>query len=128
MITIMTILTRLFLLSKAQNCMSMLSAKENQKLSKLLRKGFEISVYWNEYKTKREIKNTTNEDRYFFKSNFVGVKRLFVLVYPNQDNSVKKIISKGLVPKDIIYEKVLSRIIMSLSIEKTIMTNPLIQI
>ena len=106
----------------------MLSAKENQKLSKLLRKGFEISVYWNEYKTKREIKNTTNEDRYFFKSNFVGVKRLFVLVYPNQDNSVKKIISKGLVPKDIIYEKVLSRIIMSLSIEKTIMTNPLIQI
>ena len=26
------------------------SAKGNQKLSKLLSKGFEISVYWNEYK------------------------------------------------------------------------------
>ena len=28
------------------------SAKGNQKLSKLLSKGFEISVYWNEYKRK----------------------------------------------------------------------------
>ena len=30
------------------------SAKDNQKLSKLLSKGFERSVYWNEYKTKSE--------------------------------------------------------------------------
>ena len=36
-----------------------LSAKHNQKLSKLLNKGFERSVYWNEYKTKSESKNTT---------------------------------------------------------------------
>ena len=40
-------------------------AKDNQKLSKLLSKGFERSVYWNEYKTKSEGKNTTNEYRYF---------------------------------------------------------------
>ena len=33
-----------------------LSAKENQKLSKLLRKGFERSVYWNEYERKTENK------------------------------------------------------------------------
>ena len=33
-----------------------LSAKDNQKLSKLLSKGFERSVYWNEYKTKSENK------------------------------------------------------------------------
>ena len=31
-----------------------LSANSNQKLSKLLGKGFERSVYWNEYKTKSE--------------------------------------------------------------------------
>ena len=31
-----------------------LSAKDNQKRSKVLSKGFERSVYWNEYKTKRE--------------------------------------------------------------------------
>ena len=33
-----------------------LSGKDNQKLLKLLSKGFEISVYWNEYKTKVRIK------------------------------------------------------------------------
>ena len=31
-----------------------LSARDNQKLSKLLSKGFERSVYWNEYKTKSD--------------------------------------------------------------------------
>ena len=55
-----------------------LSARDNQKLSKLLSKGFERSVYWNEYKTKSENKNTTNEYRYFLESNFVGVNGLFV--------------------------------------------------
>ena len=34
-----------------------LSARDNQKLSKLLSKGFERSVYWNEYKTESENKN-----------------------------------------------------------------------
>ena len=30
-----------------------------------LSKGFEKSVYWNKYKTKRENKNSANELRYF---------------------------------------------------------------
>ena len=38
-----------------------LSARDNQRLSKLASKGFQISVYWNEYQTKRDDKNTTNE-------------------------------------------------------------------
>ena len=42
-----------------------LSAKNNQKLSKLFRKGFERLGYWNEYKTKSENKNATDEYRYF---------------------------------------------------------------
>ena len=42
-----------------------LSVRDNQKLSKLLSKRFERSVSWNEYKTKTENKNTTNEYRYF---------------------------------------------------------------
>ena len=42
-----------------------LSARDNQKLSKLLSKGFERSVYWNEHKTKRDNKNMANEFRYF---------------------------------------------------------------
>ena len=33
-----------------------LSARDNKKLSKLLSKGFERSVYWNEYKTKVRLK------------------------------------------------------------------------
>ena len=66
-----------------------LSVRDNQKLPKLLSKGFERSVYWNEYKTKSENKNTTNEYRYFLESNFVGVSRLFVLVYSYRDAKSK---------------------------------------
>ena len=65
-------------------------------------------MYWNEYKTKSENKTTTNEYRYFIESNFVGVNRLLVLVYSNQDND-----AKDLELEDIIYQKVLSRIITS---------------
>ena len=67
-----------------------LPPKENQNLSKLLSKVFERSVYWNEYKTKSENKNTKNKYRYFLESNFVGVSKLFVLVYSNQDSSSKR--------------------------------------
>ena len=67
-----------------------LSARDIQKLLKLLSKGFEGSVHWNEYKTKSENKNTTNEFRYFLKSNFVGVNKLFVLVYLNEDAASKR--------------------------------------
>ena len=63
-----------------------LSAKDNQKISKRLNKGFESSVYWCEYKAKIDIKNETNEFRYFLESNFVAVNRLFVLVYTDEGN------------------------------------------
>ena len=36
-----------------------LSAKDNEKLSKLLSKKFERSVYWNEYEIKHDNKNKT---------------------------------------------------------------------
>ena len=36
-------------------------------------------------------KNTANEYRYFLESNFVGVRRLFVLVYSTQDVNSKRI-------------------------------------
>ena len=48
-----------------------LSVKDdNQKLSKLLSKGFERSVYSNECKKKNQNKYTTNPNRYFLESNF----------------------------------------------------------
>ena len=67
-----------------------LSERDNQRLSELLSKGFERSVYWNEYKTKWGNKNTTNKYRYFLESNFVGVNRLFALVCSNQDAYSKR--------------------------------------
>ena len=67
-----------------------LSARENQKLSKIFSKEFERSVHWNEYKTERDNKNTTNEFRYFLKSKFVGVNRLFVLVYTNHGDNAQR--------------------------------------
>ena len=41
-----------------------LSAKYNQKYQNFLER-FERSVYWNEYKTKIENRDTTNKHRYF---------------------------------------------------------------
>ena len=58
-----------------------LSVKDNKKLSKLLSKGFEKSVYWNEYETKIKNQNTTNEFRYFLEPHFVSVSRLFIGLY-----------------------------------------------
>lgn len=66
-----------------------LSAKENRKLSKRLSKGFERSVDWNGHKTKCKNKNTKDECRYFLESYFIGVNRLFVLTYTNQDDNTK---------------------------------------
>ena len=60
-----------------------LSARDNQKLSKLLSKRFKRSVYWNEYKAKSDDKNTTSEVRFFLELNVFRVNKLFVLVYSN---------------------------------------------
>ena len=89
-----------------------LSIRDNQKLSKLLSKEFERSVNWNEYKTKVDNKNTTNECRYFLESSLVGISRLFVLVYSDQDASLKRFkIRKYYLPKDIIknYNAIINR-------------------
>ena len=47
-----------------------LLAKYNQKLSKLLSKKFERSVYWSKYKTKSDTKTTKDEYRNFLEPNF----------------------------------------------------------
>ena len=82
---IMVLILILFLLSNTNFYVPFvtLSAKDNQKLTKLLTKGFERSVYWNGY-NKKENEDTTNEYRYFLQLNFVGVNRLLVLVYSDQ--------------------------------------------
>ena len=88
-----------------QNSCSNVIRKNIQRLSKLPSKKFERSVYWNEYKTKKQNKNTTSEFRFFLESNFVGVNRLSVLVCTNEGdsatrfNSAKYYLSKGIMKK-----------------------------
>ena len=86
-----------------------LSAKDNQKLSKLFRKGFERSVYWNEYKTNIKNKNTANEYRYFLNL------KLFI--------QIKMAMVKWIKPEVMNYQKVLLKIVMLSSMERTFMTN-----
>ena len=75
-----------------------LSTRDNQKLWKLVSKGFER---WD--KGQSDNKNAANELRYFLKSNFVGVTTLFVLVYPNRNNDSKIFFArKYYLPKGII--------------------------
>ena len=76
-----------------------LSARDNQKLSKRLSKGFEGSVFWNEYKMKSDNKNTTNELINFLESNFVGVNRLFEFI------QIEIIILKDFLLENIIFQK-----------------------
>ena len=60
-------------------------------------------MHWNEYKTKNKNKNTTNNYRYFWDSKFVGVKKLFVLAYSNQDENAKRYkVRRYYLPKSII--------------------------
>ena len=67
-----------------------LSAKDNQKLSNILSKGFERSEYWNKNKSTCQNNDTTNKQRYLLKSNFVRVNRLFVLVYLNHYDNAER--------------------------------------
>ena len=69
-----------------------LSTKDNQQLSKLLSKGFGRLVYCNEYKRKMTYKY-----RNFFESNFVGVSRLFVLFYSNEDPNAKRFKTRSII-------------------------------
>ena len=67
-----------------------LSAKYNRNLSITFSKRFKRRVYQSESKTKRENKNPVNAYRQFFDSNIVGVRRVRVLVYTNQDENAKR--------------------------------------
>ena len=76
-----------------------LSARDNEKLSKLLSEGFERSVYLNEYKIKIENKNMTNEYRHFLESNFVNFAQYIICFNSNQDADPKRFKAKWYLPK-----------------------------
>ena len=78
-----------------------LLARDNQKLSKLLSKGFKRPVYWNAHKTKSNSKDTANKFWYLLESSFVRVNRSFGLVYTNKPTMLK-----DLMLENIIYQKI----------------------
>ena len=99
------------------------SAKDYQNYKNILSKGFERSVYWNEYKTKNKNKNTTNNCRRFLESNFVEVIRLFVFIYPNQNNSAKRFNFKKYYKRKGHYLRIKTSSLQ----ERTFMTNPCVK-
>ena len=60
-----------------------------------LQKDLKDPFIQNEYKPEKYNKNTINEFRYFLVSSFVGVNRLFVLVYSNEDAACKRFKAKS---------------------------------
>ena len=70
-----------------------LSSKDNVKMVKLLEEGFKRPVYWNEYQTKIETRNSDNDNltRFSPDASFQGVRRLFVLDFNNANNNAKKV-------------------------------------
>ena len=89
----------IFTIKDTKSCVLVitLSVKDNQKLSKLLNKGFQRSVCWNEYKTKSDNKSTTHEYRYFLELGFVGVNRLFVFVFVLVFKTQRYYLPKGII-------------------------------
>ena len=107
----MATLIILFLPWKTQNHMFLSPLYQQKKIKnyqnffvKDYSKGFLlVKVYWNEYKTRSDNKNATNEYGYFLERNFVEVNKLFVLVYLNKDKDVKRFkTQRYYLPKDII--------------------------
>ena len=72
-----------------------LSTKDNVKLTKQLNEGFKRLVYWNEYKSKIDLKDLNNNEvtdiRIYLDAYFQGVKRLFVLAFDDTNNGANKV-------------------------------------
>ena len=72
-----------------------LSNENSIQLTKQLNEGFKGSVYWNEYKTKTDLRKLMNNNitdmRIYLNASFQGLKKLLVLVFNNTDNGVYKV-------------------------------------
>ena len=62
-------------------------------MTKQLDEGFKRSVYWDEYKSKIEIKTADDNNviRFPLDASFQGVNRLFVLAFNNTNNDANKV-------------------------------------
>ena len=66
-----------------------LSKEDNKDFLEQQNKGFQRSIYWNEYKTKGLVIEDSDANNYKYISlhpSFQGVNRLFVMVYNRESN------------------------------------------
>ena len=66
-----------------------LSKEDNKDFTEQQNKGFQRSIYWNEYKTKEQTENAdANATKYInLDPSFQGVNRLFLMAYSRADNN-----------------------------------------
>ena len=66
-----------------------LSKEENKDFIDQQNKGFQRSIYWNEYKTKEQNEDAANNVFKYINlnSSFQGVNRLFIMAYSGADNN-----------------------------------------
>ena len=94
-----------------------LSGKHNPNYEHFLVKDLKDQFMGTNIKQKVRIK-IKQMNRYFLVSNFVVVNRLFVLLYPNQDDASKRFTSQRY-----FCQKALSKVIMWSSMEENFMVN-----
>ena len=93
-----------------------MSKEDNKDFIEQQNKGFQRSIYWNEYKTK-EKEEDANADIFKYinlNPSFQGVNRLFVMVY-NRENDQP---TKKMVDKNIIFQELTLKNIMLLSMHE----------
>ena len=66
-----------------------MSKEDNKDFIEQQNKGFQASIYWNEYKTKEQIEIADfNAVKYInLNPSFQGVNRLFLMAYSSADNN-----------------------------------------
>ena len=74
-----------------------LSKEDNKDLIEQQNKGFQRSIYWNEYKTKEKNENADpNAFKYIsLDPSFQGVNRLFVMAYDNDNDNANRATRNG---------------------------------
>ena len=96
-----------------------LSKEHNKDFIEQQNKGFQRSIYWNEYKTKELTEDVdANAAKYVnLDPSFQGVNRLFVMAYSREDNN--QLTRNG--RKNIIYQELILKNIMLLSMDEIFM-------
>ena len=65
-----------------------LSKEDNKDFIEQQNKGFQRSIYWNEYKSKEQNEDGNNTTKYIsLDPSFQGVNRLFLMAYSRADNN-----------------------------------------